>query len=88
MPLEACEEAYLNISKMAFQPKRSRLHPFRLKDKYKAKEKFDSELLKRSILSVIDGEIKRSKLLQGGLLEEDNAADLKLLKKGDTECKV
>lgn len=53
MSLEECQEAYINLSKKIFRPKRSPLDPRRLKDAFNADERFKSKVLEDTIKGII-----------------------------------
>jgi len=77
MDVEACIDAYLQLSADVFQPKRCNINILgKAKDKVKVRERFDSEKLKQSIQTIVDK------------AEEDEGKDAKLRKEANPKCRV
>jgi hypothetical protein len=55
MSLKECEAAYVKLGKEIFEPKRAKWDSRRLVDLVQANEKFDSDVLERSIKAIIKG---------------------------------
>ena len=76
MTLDECQEAYINLSKRIFKPKRWLWDPRRFTDAVNVNERFDSKVLEHTIREIIK---KRT---------DDEQRPLKVRGEGASPCKV